>query len=113
MEFYRVFKVLLLSLIIANIVDGITTIIGLSLFPHLAEGGVLFGILGANLSLFLTLKLVVLSLLLAGALLYILHVHDAFPKLWENEAGLVVGALVMVFYLIVISNNVFLIVSSM
>lgn len=108
-HFYQWFKLLLVVLLLLNIADTITTLIGVNAVSSLSEGNQILLPLLDNIPLFLTLKLVLLSLLLIMALGYLIKVHHAFPKLWENEVALVFASLVVVFYFFVVSNNVILI----
>lgn len=110
MDFYRSFRWLLFSLIVLNLVDGVTTAVGVSV-AGLEEGNVLVAPLFGDLVSFLVVKIVVLSGLLAGALLFLVHAHRPFPRLWENEAVFWTGLAVVAFYAVVVVNNLLLVCS--
>ncbi|MFP4524654.1 MAG: DUF5658 family protein [Candidatus Woesearchaeota archaeon] len=110
MDFYRSFRWLLFSLIVLNLVDGVTTAIGVSV-AGLEEGNVLVVSLFGDVVSFLVVKIIVLSGLLAGALVFLVHVHRPFPQLWENEAAFWTGAAVVLFYAVVVVNNLLLVTS--
>ena len=111
--FYVWFKLLVVALIILNMVDTITTIIGYYYVDGLSEGNALLIPFLSNVYTYLTIKAVVLSGLFLAALGYLFKIHHAFPKLWENEVGLTVSALVVLFYMYVVTNNFILILVSL
>lgn len=104
MDYPSSFRRLLVALIVLNVLDGALTAIGLS-SPHLSEANPLMASLATDLSLMLSLKLVALTLLLAGALLYVAHTRRAFPKEWENRTGLVAAGTVTLLYAAIVVND--------
>lgn len=112
-HFYQWFKLLIVAIVILNTIDVVTTLIGVYYFDGLQEGNPLLGPLLENIHLFLVVKFILLSGMFLAALGYILKIHHAFPKLWENEVGVFLSSVVVMFYLFVVSNNVILIIANL
>ncbi len=109
--FYYWFKLLVVALVILNMVDALTTMIGVQYVEGVSEGNALMAPLVENLYTFLFVKAIILSGLFLAALAYLLKIHHSFPKLWENEVGVTVCGLVVAFYMAVVVNNVLLILN--
>ena len=110
-EFYQWFKLLLAVLIILNVLDSFTTMIGIYAIDGVSEGNVVVALFTSNLATFVIIKIGILSAFLIGALAYLFKIHHSFPKLWENEVGIGVASLVVAFYLFVVVNNIVVITS--
>ena len=108
MDFYQAFRWLLFALIVLNIVDGVTTALGVAV-DGVVEGNAFAMAVFGDLATFLAVKLVVLSALLVGALVFLVHVHRPFPRLWENRVAFWAAVVVVWFYAVVVVNNVVLV----
>ncbi|MFT4310772.1 MAG: DUF5658 family protein [Candidatus Woesearchaeota archaeon] len=109
-NYYKIFTYLLITLIILNVLDSLTTFIGVHLIDGIGEGNPVVLSFVHNVWIFIAIKVFFITFMLTCALLYLLHIHHAFPKLWENEVGVSVAALGVGFYSMVVINNMVLIV---